>query len=108
MATSSVISPRRFAFGRSSLCPRGRSLAGFVLAQEESAQDHSHRHPTKQAIDVRISHGRSLSIELAINISTRHRIPSWTTPIRLGERVQSLRKDWVSGLHMIGEPILMK
>src|SRR6202166_4301300 len=96
-----------FRVGRSSLCTCGCSLAGFVLAQQESAQDHSQRHPGQQAIDVGISQHRSLLIELTINLPTGHRVPSRTAAIRLGESVEPLRKDLVSSLHMIGEPILM-
>src|ERR1700683_5752133 len=104
MAISNVISPCRFASGRSSLrassCPCAGSLAGLVLAQEESAQDHAKSHPGQQAIDVGISQGRSLLIELTINLPTGHRVPSRTAAIRLGESVEPLRKDWVSSLHM--------
>jgi hypothetical protein len=91
--------PYECASGRSSSCRD--SFVGFVLAQQESAEDHPHRHPAQQAIDIYVSHRRSLSIELTINLSARHRgrpLAAGHTRIRVGERIEPLRKDWISNL----------
>ena len=50
----------------------GSSLTRLVLAQNEGAYHHAHRHPTEQPVDVLISHRCRLLIELLVDGSLCH------------------------------------
>jgi hypothetical protein len=78
------------------------SLSGLVLAQNEGAYDHTHRHPTEQTVDVLISLRRGLLIELLINGSSCHEAGS--RPFAASAEVGGKRVDLgdecgIAGLH---------
>ena len=80
------------------------SLPGLVLAQNEGARHHAHRHPTEQTVDVLISHRSSLLIELLVNGSSCHVAgarPSAATTEERGKRVDMVDEGRIAGLHVL-------
>ena len=81
---------------------RRSTLPGLVLAQNEGAHHHAHRHPTEQTVDVLISLRGSLLIELLIDSSSCHQARSGsfaaTAEVR-GKRVDLVDVGGIARLH---------
>src|ERR1700758_803562 len=89
----------------------GSSLTRLVLAQNEGAYHHTHRHPTEEPVDVLIRHRGRLLIELLVDSSLCH-VPGTRTSARAtresGQCVHTADKGRIAGPHVLLQVSLME